>query len=122
MSDRVGLVDLAAPLPHVQFVDLGLGGEDRRGGGGGSSAGQAAGAANWSEPAVSVPWGRGRARSRCLVDVCVSGGSRSQCSGRGERFLIGCFYGALVFFSLLTGGVCYFHFGTWQCTAAGFCF
>lgn len=71
MSDRVGLVDLAAPLPHVQFVDLGLGGEDRRGGGGGgggggSSAGQAAGAANWSEPAVSVPWGRGEGAFQVL--------------------------------------------------------
>lgn len=25
MSDRLGLVDLLAPLPHVQFVDMGLG-------------------------------------------------------------------------------------------------
>lgn len=62
VSDRVGLVDLTAPLPHIQFVDLGLGGGGRRGGGGG--AGQAAGGGNWSEPAVSFSW---RRAPRCLV-------------------------------------------------------
>lgn len=36
VSDRVGLVDLTTPLPHVQFVDLGLGMEAGSGGAGGA--------------------------------------------------------------------------------------
>lgn len=75
MSDRVGLVDLTAPLPHVQFVDLGLGGGDRRGGGGsGSVAGQAAGGGSWSEPAVSCALGRGASVcSFCCLVSATSG-------------------------------------------------
>lgn len=73
MSDRVGLVDLTAPLPHVQFVDLGLGGADRRRGG--SNAGQAAGGGDWSEPAVSFPWGRTLRTSigeKCFLFFCCT--------------------------------------------------
>lgn len=63
ISDRVGLVDLTAPLPHVQFVDMGLGGvgQGRKSNG----TAQSGAGANWSEPfAVSFVM--------CGTSVCAS--------------------------------------------------
>eukprot|EP00903_Cladosiphon_okamuranus_P017430 g16054.t1 len=84
MSDRVGLVDLTAPLPHVQFVDLGLGGGDRRGGGGGSRGGQAAGGGGWSEPSGAVALSEVMSLEELL---CPLGGNRERMSAnvRGLR-------------------------------------
>ncbi|CAN0093630.1 unnamed protein product [Pylaiella littoralis] len=84
MSNRVGLVDLAAPLPHVQFVDLGVGGDRQGGRNGGSSAGQTRGAGNWSELAGAV----GLSEVMSLEELlCPLGGNRERISAnvRGLR-------------------------------------
>lgn len=57
VSDRVGLVNLSAPLPHIQFVDLGL--RSDHGGGGAAGEGGVGGAGtqlprdSWPDSPVS---------------------------------------------------------------------
>ncbi|CAM9201577.1 unnamed protein product [Scytosiphon promiscuus] len=48
ISDRLGLVDLTAPLPHVQFVDMGLGGVGQ--GRASNGAAHSGVGGSWSEP------------------------------------------------------------------------
>lgn len=78
ISDRLGLVDLTGPVPHVQFVDLGMGlGSGLRGEGGiagGSNGGSTAGpggalganapGSNWRESMVGEC---SQKRISCLV-------------------------------------------------------
>eukprot|EP00752_Nemacystus_decipiens_P002888 g2687.t1 len=90
MSDRVGLVDIAAPLPHVQFVDLGLGGRDRRGGAGGSTSGQAAVGGSWSEPAGAVALSEVMSLEEL---VCPVGGNRERMSANVRGLRGACRYG-----------------------------
>ncbi|CBN75666.1 conserved unknown protein [Ectocarpus siliculosus] len=84
VSDRVGLVDLAAPLPHVQLVDLGSG-TGAGGGGGQGTAGQpGGGGGSWTEPSSAV----GLSEVMSLEELlCPIGGNRELISAnvRGLR-------------------------------------
>ena len=74
MSDRLGLVDLLAPLPHVQFVDMGLGqgvGPAERVGNGSVAVAVAMVIVEWlAQRAVCVLGGRGFVRM-CFWTCCV---------------------------------------------------
>ncbi|CAM9709443.1 unnamed protein product [Ectocarpus sp. 12 AP-2014] len=84
VSDRVGLVDLAAPLPHVQLVDLGSGMAAGGGGGQGTAGQPGGGGGSWTEPSSAV----GLSEVMSLEELlCPIGGNRELISAnvRGLR-------------------------------------